>query len=763
MPGAAGRGEATQAGGGGGALAAAQELLRELARTEERVARAGLQGDPLVRESLEQARRALGCAVRVRLPAGGREEARCALANALLRRPLLRPRPRFDVLLEHASEASAPLSFRRVAFSGWHVVIDEAAFEALAYGDGAEQSAPESDAEAGIAGATHYLCIRGGALLSCELPERCAVLYCCTDPAVAAGRHSKQARVVLERERRASDFTTPSGSPGSSLAEWSVDSTLECMRRRCDLRDLELVLADSTAAADGASHVSQEQELLPHVECNTVTCTRVALPADCAAEAAAVAAGGLARKVANKNVARIRESLASNARRAHTQDKLAYWSDLRKPGSGAAQGLVVRIFDACLRGSDDLMFESAIALANAYRRSYGSEEAAATRLVQWQASASLSTGFLSGFGGLAAMAVTVPAGVLATWITAARLAFATAHLYGHDVWSPSVCTSVMHALTGGDAAPTPSTAGGPVDDLVARLCECAVARMGRSSADSASCGARFATDDGSQGETELLPKQGSPQSQGSPPKSPPPPPPEQHQHQHEHEHQQKRQKEQTQHQLPEAFDPNAYASLYELLEVAETATPFEVRRAYRQQALRCHPDKLAAGASAKAAQAAKERFQTLSAAYAVLDDPVSRAEYDRQCRAGEWRWAMLKEKLAGGLASAKGAFRHCSEELERSSVQVHVATRALTSLTGAVAQSVVAAELRSSLVAGEKLVAQATTRTTSKAIPLLGAILGAALDCATTAKVGLMAKRLFADAAHAANAQLENTIQTTRS
>jgi DnaJ-domain-containing protein 1/uncharacterized protein (DUF697 family) len=294
--------------------------------------------------------------------------------------------------------------------------------------------------------------------------------------------------------------------------------------------------------------------------------------------------------------------------------------------------------------------------------------------------------------------------------------------------------------------------------------------MGRNSADAASRGTRSATDDGFHGETELLPKQGAPQSQGSPttsPPPPPPPPPEQHQHQHQH--QQKRQREQAQHQLPEAFDPNAYASLYELLEVAETATPFEVRRAYREQSLRYHPDKLAAGTSAKAAQAAKERFQTLSAAYAVLDDPIARAEYDRQSRAGEWRWAMLKEKLAGGLASAKGAFRHCSEELERSSVQVHVATRALASLTGAVAQSVVAAELRSSLVAGEKLVAQATTRTTSKAIPLLGAILGAALDCATTAKVGLMAKRLFADAARAANAQCrrrlleDETTKQTRS
>jgi hypothetical protein len=302
----------------------------------------------------------------------------------------------------------------------------------------------------------------------------------------------------------------------------------------------------------------------------------------------------------------------------------------------------------------------------------------------------------------------------------------------------------MFALTGGDTA-MPAAAGGPVDDLVKRLCECAVARTGRETADAAASGARPVAGGALQGEGELVLMQGTPASQGSPPKLQ-----QQQQQQQQQEHQQ-------QQALPETFDPLAYASLYELLGVAETAAPLDVRRAYRQQALRCHPDKLPAGASSKAAQAAKERFQTLSAAYAMLDDPAARAEYDRQRRAGEWRWAMLKVKLAGGLASAKEAFRRCSEELERSSMQVHVATRALASLTGAVAQSVVAAELRSSLVAGEKLVAQATARTTSKAIPLLGAILGAALDCATTAKVGLAAKRLFAHAARAADEQCDHS------
>jgi diphthamide biosynthesis protein 4 len=60
-------------------------------------------------------------------------------------------------------------------------------------------------------------------------------------------------------------------------------------------------------------------------------------------------------------------------------------------------------------------------------------------------------------------------------------------------------------------------------------------------------------------------------------------------------------------------------SLYSALSVQPTASAAEIRAAYASLALSAHPDK--AGGSASA-------FQALQAAYAVLRDEASRAEYD---------------------------------------------------------------------------------------------------------------------------------------
>ena len=66
---------------------------------------------------------------------------------------------------------------------------------------------------------------------------------------------------------------------------------------------------------------------------------------------------------------------------------------------------------------------------------------------------------------------------------------------------------------------------------------------------------------------------------------------------------------------------------YALLGVHEGADGEELRRAWRQLASRWHPDRAGDGATAT--------FQQLSAAYAVLSDPVARAAYDRRRRAPE--------------------------------------------------------------------------------------------------------------------------------
>jgi molecular chaperone DnaJ len=65
------------------------------------------------------------------------------------------------------------------------------------------------------------------------------------------------------------------------------------------------------------------------------------------------------------------------------------------------------------------------------------------------------------------------------------------------------------------------------------------------------------------------------------------------------------------------------ADYYELLEVNRNVTAEELKKAYRQAALRYHPDRNPGD------KAAEEKFKELSEAYQVLSDPEKRAQYDR--------------------------------------------------------------------------------------------------------------------------------------
>jgi curved DNA-binding protein CbpA len=71
--------------------------------------------------------------------------------------------------------------------------------------------------------------------------------------------------------------------------------------------------------------------------------------------------------------------------------------------------------------------------------------------------------------------------------------------------------------------------------------------------------------------------------------------------------------------------------LYEVLGVSNSATDVELKRAYRREALRWHPDK-----STHPPEVAAERFKLVSHAYTVLSDPAQRQAYDGDALADDY-------------------------------------------------------------------------------------------------------------------------------
>jgi molecular chaperone DnaJ len=86
---------------------------------------------------------------------------------------------------------------------------------------------------------------------------------------------------------------------------------------------------------------------------------------------------------------------------------------------------------------------------------------------------------------------------------------------------------------------------------------------------------------------------------------------------------------------------------YDILEVQRGATPEEIKKAYRQKALKYHPDKNPGDAEAE------KRFKEISEAYEILSDEKKRSIYDRHG----------KEGLQGAGIGAGGGFASMDEAL----------------------------------------------------------------------------------------------------
>ncbi|QSJ17677.1 EcsC family protein [Nostoc sp. UHCC 0702] len=86
-------------------------------------------------------------------------------------------------------------------------------------------------------------------------------------------------------------------------------------------------------------------------------------------------------------------------------------------------------------------------------------EDAINSVIAWRTTYAAGTGFLTGLGGIAAMPITIPVGLAASYALGANTAAAIAHLRGYDIYSEQVRTMVLLCLIGEAGEEILKTAG----------------------------------------------------------------------------------------------------------------------------------------------------------------------------------------------------------------------------------------------------------------------------------------------------------------
>ncbi|MBD2091859.1 EcsC family protein [Microcoleus sp. FACHB-1515] len=126
-------------------------------------------------------------------------------------------------------------------------------------------------------------------------------------------------------------------------------------------------------------------------------------------------------------------------------------------GSNIVQTTLEWIADAGINGLGVL--PSAEQVAEDHLSKAASVEDAIDSVIAWRTTYAAGTGFVTGLGGIAAMPVTIPAGLAASYALGANTAAAVAYLRGYDIHSEQVRTMVLLCLIGEATEEVLKTAG----------------------------------------------------------------------------------------------------------------------------------------------------------------------------------------------------------------------------------------------------------------------------------------------------------------
>lgn len=121
-------------------------------------------------------------------------------------------------------------------------------------------------------------------------------------------------------------------------------------------------------------------------------------------------------------------------------------------------------------------FDSAAEVARAALAHHPSPESALHAVVRKHQKLVAGNGFVTGLGGLATMAVALPANVFVFHVLAVRTVAAVAELRGYDTTSPQTRSAILLTLVGADATEILKSAGLPTGGRIANVVTARVPR-----------------------------------------------------------------------------------------------------------------------------------------------------------------------------------------------------------------------------------------------------------------------------------------------